>query len=126
MVQAVSELLNQIKSQDDDSRPAQRSSLDRGANLRKLLKLLISKVKAQASQGNIAEAQNDKIALAQLYIHLLENKVQEQDYVSDEDKAEIQSLISGIKDAFSTFGNKLKGGFNTFGSKVKDLFNSIG
>lgn len=122
MVQAVSRLLNEIRSQDDEITLAQR---DRCADLRTVLKQLLDKAKAQKSQGTTVEVQDDKIALAQLYIHLLESQVQKQDYMNDEDKAKIQSLISGIKDAFSAFGKKLKGGFKTFGSKVRNLFRSI-
>lgn len=121
MVQAVSRLLNQIKSQDDEAALAQRSSLDQVAKLRMVLKQLLHQAKAQTSRGTILEAQDDKTALAQLYVHLLESQIQKQ-----EDKAEIQSLTSDIRDTFSTLENKLKGGFKTFESKVKDLFQSIG
>ena len=147
MVQALSRLLNQIKSQDDESILAQRSSHDRGAALRTVLKQLLRKTKAQTSQGTIPEAQDDKIALAQLYIHLLESKVQKQDHnMSDEDMmlespddALAQLYLSLLKKEVQRQGfseenrakiesifDSIKNKFTNFGKKIKNGFTSFG
>ena len=82
----------------------------------KLLKVLqqLNVAEIQSPQDFLVEEQEDKTALAQLFLRLLENEVQKQD-MSD---AEMESIFSGLKEKFSNLGNKIKGAFN----KVKNFF----
>lgn len=61
----------------------------------KLLSVLkqLRAAEVQSPQDSLIEEQeDDDTALAQHYLHLLENEVQKQD-MSDEDRAEIQSIL---------------------------------
>ena len=82
-------------------------------------KLISSLVQQLSSQESVVEKQedDDNIALAQVYIHLLENEVQKQD-MSDEDRAEMESFFSKLRNKFKNFRNKIAGGFR----KVKKFF----
>ena len=134
IVEAASSPLNRGKSKDK-STLVQRSSSNQDATLRVALEQLLSTANDQVSQDGSGEktavrmtrasSQNSKAALAQLLVRLLENRVSKQD-MSDEDKVEIQTLLSKVKKILSDFGNKVKGGLNTVGEKVKNFFNSIG
>ena len=73
-----------------------------------VLNRLMNEVKAQ-------EQQDGRPALAQLYIRMLENEAQMQDF-SDEERAQIESILSWIKKKFNTVGTKIRSGFN----KVKN------
>ena len=75
---------------------------------------------AKAERDAFVEAQDakDQAALAQIFVHLLENEVQNQSY-SDEKKAEIESWLLN---KFRALGRKIKGGFKKFGQKVKNAF----
>ena len=80
---------------------------------------LLSSLQQLSSHDSVIEEQedDDDTALAQLYLHLLENEVQKQD-MSDEDRAEMESIFSKLKQKFTNFGNKIAGGFR----KVKNFF----
>lgn len=75
---------------------------------------LLSKAKAQSEQ-------KDKTASALNYVHKLEREVQMQDF-DDEERAEVESLLSTLKDKFLNIGSKVKSGFKKFGSKVRNFF----
>ena len=64
--------------------------------------------------------EDDRLALAQLHLRLM-NEAKKQDF-SDKDKAEIESILSSIKDRFVNLGDKIKNGLTSFGSKVKNFF----
>ena len=85
----------------------------------KLLKVLqqLNVAEVQSPQDSLVEEQ-DKTALAQLFLRLLENEVQKQD-MSD---AEIESIFSRLKQKFANFRNKVKGAFK----KVKNFFHRKG
>lgn len=100
--------------------PTVSSSSDRETKLLKAIKML-GQVKAQTPKDAVVEEQDDRAALAQLYVRLLENEVEKQDF-SDEDRAEIESLLSRMRQKFAALGRRIKGGFR----KVKNFFRRKG
>ena len=78
-------------------------------------KLISSLVQQLSSRESVVEKQedDDNIALAQVYLRLLENEVQKQD-MSDEDRAEMESISSKLRNKFKNFRNKIAGGFRKF------------
>lgn len=78
-------------------------------------KLISSLVQQLSSRDSVVEKQedDDNIALAQVYLRLLENEVQKQD-MSDEDRAEMESIFSKWGKKFKNFRNKIAGGFRKF------------
>ena len=72
---------------------------------------------AQSMRDSLVEKQDYRDVLAQAFISKLENEVQKQD-MDDEERAEMESLISRIKQKFSNLRNK----FRAFGGKVKRFF----
>ena len=113
VAQVVKTLLKEGEVQDKVLQ-SQHASSNRAAKLRSFL----NKAHAQTSQDTRA-------VVAQVFVRLLEGKVQKQD-LSDEERARMASLISKIKQKFSSFGNRLKSGFKTFESKVKHFFHGKG
>ena len=91
----------------------------------KLLNALkqLSAAEVQSPQDSLVEEQEeeDDTALAQLYLHLLENEVQKQN-MSDEDRAEMESIFSKLKQKFRNFRNKIVKGYRRFKQKVKKFF----
>ena len=80
---------------------------------------LLSSLQRLSSRDSVVEEQenDDDTALAQIYLRLLENEVQKQD-MSNEDRAEMESIFSNLKQKFKNFGNKVAGGFR----KIKSFF----
>ena len=91
----------------------------------KLLNALkqLSAAEVQSPQDSLVEEQEeeDDTALAQLYLHLLENEVQKQN-MSDEDRAEMESIFSKLKQKVRNFRNKIVKGYRRFKQKVKKFF----
>jgi hypothetical protein len=88
-----------------------------------LISSLAQQLSSQDSAVNVQEQDddNDDTALAQVYLHLLENEVQKQD-MSDDDRAEMESIFSKLKRKFTNFRNKIKGGFRNIKNKIKGGF----
>ena len=127
-VQAVKKFLNQLAQTNDlkveKAIMAQRNYSEQEAELQTVLNE-IREAKAQAAWDTFAETAQNKTALAQLYARLLEKQIQMQDF-SDEEKVEMQSILSTIKEKLAGLGSTLKGGFNKLKNKVKNFIEKHG
>lgn len=101
------------------STAATSSSFSRDDRLLRVLQQL----SVTEAQSLLVEEQEDRTALAQLFLHmgLLENEVQKQDR-NDREKAEMEAILSRARNLFARLGHTVGKGFNRFGQAVKDIF----
>ena len=78
-------------------------------------------VNRRMNEAKAREQQHGRSALARLYICMQENEAWMQDF-SDEERAQIESVLSRIKKKFNALGTRIRGGF----SKVKNFFRRRG
>ena len=89
--------------------------------LKVLQQLLMSMAEAQSL---LVQEQEDGAALAKLFLHLLENKVQKQDINDEKAEMEAIKLLSQLRKFFARLGHTIGKGFKRFGQTVKDFFHN--
>ena len=86
---------------------------------------VLQQLSVAEAQSLLVEEQEDRTALAQLFLHmgLLENEVQKQD-MNDGEKAEMEAILSRLRKFFTHLGHTIGKGFKRFGQTVKEFFNN--